>query len=130
MNYLGIRTDGPQAEFYLFQGTQQLATRTWQADRQLARNLLRELESFLGQNNLGFHEVEGLFIYKGPGSFTGLRIGITTLNAYAYAREIPIVGVSGEKWIETALRRLMSGETDRIILPEYGADPRITKPKK
>lgn len=128
--YLGLRTDAPLAEMYLYEGTTLIAEKTWQADRELAHGLLAQLESFLTAQDATFTELKGLFIYSGPGSFTGLRIGITTVNTMAYALNIAVIGSGGDDWRELAVARLEGGESDRIVLPKYGADARITKPKK
>lgn len=128
--YLGLRTDAPLAEMYLYKDTTPVADKTWQADRQLAYGLLAQLETFLAAHDVVFTDLTGVFIYSGPGSFTGLRIGITTMNTMAHALGVPIVGVGGDDWREQAVARLASGDSDRIVLPHYGADARITKPKK
>lgn len=128
--YLGIRTDSPVAELYLYEGTELKAEKTWQADRQLAHGLLGQLEAFLAGHGTAFHDVKGLFVYRGPGSFTGLRIGITVMNTIAYSESIAIVGVDGDTWKQDALVKLESGENDQVVLPFYGAEARITKPKK
>lgn len=128
--YLGIRTDSPRAEMYLYRGTEQIAEKTWQADRELAHGLLTQLEIFLVAHGVSFTELTGLFIYSGPGSFTGLRIGITTVNTMAYALDIAVVGAGDDDWRDRAVARLEGGESDQIVLPQYGAEARITKPKK
>lgn len=128
--YLGIRTDSPVAEFYLYDGIELKAQKTWQADRQLAHGLLGQLERFLSEQELTFADLTGLFVYRGPGSFTGLRIGITVMNTIAYSEATPIVGGEGGGWRQTAVTRLEGGENDQVVLPLYGADPRITKPTK
>lgn len=130
MMYLGIRTDSPLAEFYLYRDDELLAEKTWQADRQLAHGLLGELESFLKTHGITFQDFTGLFVYQGPGSFTGLRIGITVMNTIAYAQTLPIVGSSDDAWRETATAKLSAGKTDHVVLPIYGAEARITKPIK
>ena len=128
--YLGIRTDAPLAEFYLYEGLVKTANKTWQADRQLARGLLGELETFLTEHELVFTDITGLFIYRGPGSFTGLRIGCSVMNTMAYALPAPIVGAVGEQWQTEAVQKLVAGTNEEIVLPLYSSDARITKPKK
>lgn len=128
--YLGLRTDSPLAELYLYEGASLVAEKTWQADRELAHGLLAQLETFLAAQQTSFSDLKGLFIYSGPGSFTGLRIGITTVNTMAYALDIALVGAGGDEWRAQAVARLGQGESDRVVLPHYGADARITKPKK
>lgn len=128
---LGIKTDNPVAEFVLFDAKGELlGQRQWEADRSLARYLLQEIEHFLTTHGIGFQQLTGLFVFEGPGSFTGLRIGVTVMNTLAYTLEIPIVSTRGDQWQEDAVKRLKSGEKDAIVLPVYGADARITQPKK
>ena len=98
----------------------------WQADRQLARGLLAYLRDQVGD----FHEITGIGVMKGPGSFTGLRIGITVMNTLADDLDVSIIGETGENWRETALSRLQNDQNDRIVMPEYGSDAHITKPRK
>lgn len=130
MIFLGIKTDSPDAELYLYDEDTLSAEYTWGANRTLARDLLSTIETFLDNNDTKLAELNGLFVYKGPGSFTGLRIGITVMNTLSYALAVPIIGSSGDRWHKDALERLQLGVTDEIVLPEYGANPRITKPKK
>jgi len=75
-------------------------------------------------------DLNGIAIYKGPGSFTGLRIGLSVANTLADSLNLPIVSETGESWIEQACTRLQKNENEHIALPEYGAEPHITKQKK
>jgi len=106
--------------------------RVWNAERNLARDLLGEIEKLFARNDLAkkWEDLTGVIVFRGPGSFTGLRIGITTANAIAYGREVPVVGTTGDNWLASGLKKLTDGQNDKIVLPEYGAPPRITKPKK
>jgi hypothetical protein len=52
------------------------------------------------------------------------------MNTIAYAENISIIGEQGDDWRAVAVRRLLGGENDKVVLPHYGADPRITKPTK
>jgi tRNA threonylcarbamoyladenosine biosynthesis protein TsaB len=102
----------------------------WQADRQLAKGLLAYLHDQLEAHGKSLDDVTGIGVFTGPGSFTGLRIGLTVLNTLADANAVPIVGCRGEQWQAEALGRLQAGENDRIALPFYGSDAHITTPRK
>lgn len=103
--------------------------REWRADRTLARYILQFLRDNLEEFG-GLEAIESIGIMRGPGSFTGLRIGLTVMNTLAYELQVPIVGASGELWRDDAVRRLQRGEDDRIVLPEYGGEAHITRPKR
>ena len=98
----------------------------WEAGRTLARGLLSFIQEKVGD----VKNISGIGIMRGPGSFTGLRIGMAVANTLADGLGIPIVGETGDSWRESALGRLSSGEDDQVILPFYGGDAHITKPKK
>ncbi|QQG51048.1 MAG: tRNA (adenosine(37)-N6)-threonylcarbamoyltransferase complex dimerization subunit type 1 TsaB [Candidatus Saccharibacteria bacterium] len=102
----------------------------WQADRQLAKGLLQYLQEQLQKNGKTFQDITAIGAFTGPGSFTGLRIGLTVLNTIADSEKLPIVGAGGENWQSDTLARLQSGENDQIVLPFYGGDAHITKPRK
>jgi tRNA threonylcarbamoyladenosine biosynthesis protein TsaB len=101
----------------------------WQSDRNLARNLLKHVHELLLSNKFDWSDIRAIGVFKGPGSFTGLRIGLTTANTIADGLNIPIVGSVGDDWQDLALNRIKNNETDKIVLPEYGSDAKITTPK-
>ena len=103
---------------------------TWEANRELAKGLLSYLQTQLESQQKTWKDLTGLGVFKGPGSFTGLRIGITVLNTIADSEKIPIVGETGEDWREKAIERLTRNESDKIVLPEYGGEANITQPRK
>lgn len=125
-----LKTASPTTELRLLKPDgNMLLDDAWKSDRQLSSQLLEHLSGLLGRQHLTWDALTGLVVFRGPGSFTGLRIGATVANAIAYAQEIPIVGTIGEDWVETGLQRLASGESDTQVVPHYGAPPNITKPK-
>jgi tRNA threonylcarbamoyladenosine biosynthesis protein TsaB len=102
----------------------------WEANRELAKGLLGWLQEKLGEQGKTWQDLTGIGTFAGPGSFTGLRIGLTVMNTLADSLNIPIVGERGEQWQNEALRRLNGGENDRIVLPFYGSEANITTPRK
>lgn len=128
---LALRTDAPEVEYALLdKDGREIVREKWLAERRLAQELLGRLQALLADQQHTFSDLEGLIGFRGPGSFTGLRIGLTVLNTVAYAESVPVVGTMGEDWVRQGIERLVRGEDDRVVLPEYGAEARITKPKK
>lgn len=62
--------------------------------RRTSEVLPGEIEALLKRHSLTPRALTGLVCGLGPGSFTGLRIGLATLKGLAYALRIPITGVS------------------------------------
>lgn len=129
MLILTLRTDKPEAELGLCKHDQAVAALAWQAHRALAETIHSKIKETLTQANYQLTDLDGMIVFRGPGSFTGLRIGISVANALADGLQLPIVGAVGGDWIADGMRRLKKGENDRLVLPEYGAPPHITAPK-
>lgn len=128
---LALKTAGEVSELYLLDEGAEFAVikeKKYQAGRELGKILLGSIEQFLPEKS--FDKISGLIVFSGPGSFTGLRIGITTMNAIAYSKNIPIVGVGNENWLKLGMERLKNNENDRTVIPNYGAEPNITMGKK
>lgn len=103
---------------------------SWEAGRELAGGLLKFLQTELEKLGKTWHDIEAIGVFLGPGSFTGLRIGMTVMNTMADSLNVPIVGATGSDWQSIALERLKSGQNDKILIPEYGSEANITKPRK
>ena len=102
----------------------------WESGRTLAKGLLGYLQDNLAKHGKVWADISGIVAYKGPGSFTGLRIGLTVLNTFADSESIPIVGTTGDDWQLVGIARLTAGENDELVMPEYGAEAHITTPRK
>ena len=102
----------------------------WLADRELADKLIGYLRSELAKRNKTWADITGIGVFQGPGSFTGLRIGLTVMNTIADDMSIPIIGATGDDWEAKVLERLLVGESDGLVMPLYGRDANITTPRK
>lgn len=56
--------------------------------------LPQEIDTLLTRHRVRLADLEGFIVGLGPGSFTGLRIGVATVKGFAYALDKPVVGVS------------------------------------
>jgi tRNA threonylcarbamoyladenosine biosynthesis protein TsaB len=131
MIILTLRTDNPQAEVGLYENEKQLSYKTWGAHRMLAETLHQTIDEVLQSAGKKLDSIEGIVYYKGPGSFTGLRIGLSVANALAYGLQVPIVGIQNpENWLEKGLDAIKVGQNDSSVIPEYGAPVHITTARK
>jgi tRNA threonylcarbamoyladenosine biosynthesis protein TsaB len=102
----------------------------WEAARTLAKGLLGYIEANLEKHNKTWQDINAIGVFEGPGSFTGLRIGLTVMNTIADSQAISIVGGRGGDWQISVLAKLSEGKNDKIVLPFYGSDAHITAPRK
>lgn len=130
MLILTLRTDKPESEIGLYDGDKKITYETWTAHRQLAETLHTKIRELLSGQGKDWSDIEGLVVYRGPGSFTGLRIGISVANALADSYVAPIVGTTGQDWLGDGLERLTRGDNDQRVMPEYGGEIFTTSAKQ
>jgi tRNA threonylcarbamoyladenosine biosynthesis protein TsaB len=127
---IAINTATDSTELWLYGENGDLVqTDTWESGRQLSSQLLIHIEALLHAQKSTWKELHAIAVFRGPGSFTGLRIGISVANAIAYAQSIPIVGGVGDNWLKEGLERLANHASDQQVVPYYGAPANITKPR-
>ena len=56
--------------------------------------LNKTLEELLLENNLQSKDIDAVSVSEGPGSYTGLRIGVSVAKGFCYAKNIPLIAVS------------------------------------
>ena len=74
------------------------------------------IDDVLKQSNLTFQDLNAVAISKGPGSYTGLRIGVSAAKGLAFALNIPLIAVDT---LEVLARKI--SVTDGIIIPMLDA---------
>ena len=130
MLILTIKSDAPRAALSLYNDHELLKQEVWLADRTLADTIHLKIDELLKSSSKDWADISGLVCFEGPGSFTGLRIGLSVGNALAYGLNAPIVGSRGKNWEQAGIKKLLGGKNETIIIPYYGAEPHITPPKK
>lgn len=94
MLVLGIETSGRAGNIALVQDQTLLAERELTASgRRHARTLVPEIREILKQLKLSLSDLGGVAVSIGPGSFTGLRVGVVCAKTLSYSLECPVSAV-------------------------------------
>jgi len=91
---LAIDTSTDTASLAIVQDNEVLAELTWRCGQNHTTQLLTHLAHLLNQSKLNLQSADGIIIARGPGSFNGLRVGVSTAKGLAFSLGIPIVGIS------------------------------------
>ncbi len=73
---------------------QLLASREVNGDYTHAENLTRFIEQVMQESGILLKELDAISVSKGPGSYTGLRIGVSTAKGLCYALHKPLIAVN------------------------------------
>lgn len=96
--------------------------------------LLRHIKEALDKEKLRFEDLNLFAVVTGPGSFTGIRIGLATMRALSMAAKVPVVGISSfemfaapraghvnliavESWREELYFQALDGKGAEVIPP-------------
>ena len=74
-----------------------------------AKTLAPAIQKLLAQDGLSPKDLHAIAVVQGPGSFTGLRVGIATAKVMAYALQIPIVAIDT---LEVIAQQVSDSRTD------------------
>jgi tRNA threonylcarbamoyladenosine biosynthesis protein TsaB len=102
----------------------------WSAPRGQGSELLPRLLGLLGRQGMTLRAVTGVGIGIGPGSFTGLRVGVSLAKGLAAGLAIPVVGVpSLEAWLDAepgaAAALVRAGAAEVWAVTRGDPDPRL-----
>lgn len=94
MKILALESSAKAASCAVLSDGELLAS-AWQATGLThSRTLLPMVEDMLKNSELSVQEIDAVAVAAGPGSFTGLRIGIAAVKGLAWAAEKPCIPVS------------------------------------
>lgn len=71
-----------------------IAELTWNTGQNHTTELVPNIKNMLAQKNTGMESISAIIVAVGPGSFNGLRVGLSTAKGFAFALKVPIIGVS------------------------------------
>lgn len=90
---LAIDTSTDWIGLALFDGTRVLCEQTWRSQHYHTTELVPAISEFFARTRANKRDLTGLGIALGPGSFTGLRIGMGVCKGMALALRLPVAGV-------------------------------------
>ncbi len=91
---LSIDTSTETAGVALSSQGEIIAELTWHAGQNHTTELAPNLLCIMEQTRLNLKDIDGIIVAKGPGSFNGLRVGMSFAKGLALALDIPLVGIS------------------------------------
>ena len=94
MKLLALESSAKAASCAVFEDGQVLASAWQSAGLTHSRTLLPMVEDMLRNSGCALRDVDGIAVAAGPGSFTGLRIGVASAKGLAWGAEKPCVPVS------------------------------------
>ena len=106
MIVLGIDTSGPTGGVALVSESGVIAECILDVRRTYSEHLMTALDFMLGESSLRLADIDGISVSRGPGSYTGLRMGVTVGKTLCYCLGIPLAGVSTLRAIAQAVAGL------------------------
>ena len=106
---LNIDTATPVCSVALAEDDRIISLRESSTEKSHAENLILFIEEILKEQQIAARELSAVAIGKGPGSYTGLRIGVATVKGLCYGANIPLLAVSTlETMVQFALQKIKS----------------------
>lgn len=91
---LAIDTSSEFASIALSQEGRIEAEHTWHSGQNHTVELVPAVTNLLQQMRITIDDISAIFVARGPGSFNGLRVGVSTAKGLAFAGGIPVLGIS------------------------------------
>jgi tRNA threonylcarbamoyladenosine biosynthesis protein TsaB len=119
MLILAIDTSSRTGSAALLRDSQVLAEVSGYEETPYSTRLFRDVAALQRQENFRLEQIDVFAVAAGPGSFTGLRVGLTAIKAWAEVYGKPIAAISGLAAIaaESQLGEALAGSDSRAIAP-------------
>ncbi len=112
MKILGIETSTSTGSIALIDDEEIIFEYTYQGPLEHSAWLIPAIDNLLKDASLSCQDIDGITVSSGPGSFTSLRVGVSTAKGLAQGLKIPIVGISTLDSLAWSL-----SHTEKIICP-------------
>ena len=113
---LSLDTSSPSGSVAILRDDLTLGVISTRAEENYSSRMFRHLEFLLSDLSLKLDDFDGFAVSAGPGSFTGLRVGLTAAKGWAEVYRKPVVGVSA---LEAVAVQARGGNT--VLVPALDA---------
>ena len=120
MIVLGIDTATDVVSVAVVDGEVVLAASELRSERRHAEDVTPMIDFVVKRAGLGLNELAAIAVNVGPGLFTGMRVGIASAQALAYALSLPLVGVDGLAAMAAGVPAATASHVD-IVVPTIDA---------
>lgn len=111
MKLLSLDTSTKYFSLAISDGDKFLATRTMKNDRVLSSKIISALDKLFVKAGIAPEKLDAIAVGLGPGSFTSLRVGLSTVKGLAFALNKPVVGISS---LDAAAMNVKKGSADQV----------------
>ncbi|MCP4726014.1 MAG: tRNA (adenosine(37)-N6)-threonylcarbamoyltransferase complex dimerization subunit type 1 TsaB [bacterium] len=94
MNILGIETSAGHCSIGFTGDGNETLEETDSRKNSFTESVFRLIGDVLKRSGVDKKDIDGIAVCTGPGSFTGVRVGLSTAKGLAYSMEVPLIGIS------------------------------------
>lgn len=79
-------------------------------------SLIPTILSIMHKNNVNFQGLRAIITTTGPGSFTGLRVGLTVAKGFSFCLRVPVLGISSLEWVAFSVFRKYGPLPSKLLI--------------
>lgn len=134
MKILGIDTSTKACSAALFDGNTPVCEYIINDKKTHSQKLMPIIEKMLEMSDISIEDIDAIAVSVGPGSFTGLRIGMATAKAIAHVNKIPVISVDSLETIaynieptDRKICAILDAQRTHVYTANYSYDGNILK---
>ena len=93
-----INTNGLKNTIVISKNKKTKYEKSWQVVKSSRKDILQQINKFLHEKKINLKQIKAIIVYRGPGSFTSVRVGICIANSLGFSLNIPVFGVKGNEF--------------------------------
>jgi tRNA threonylcarbamoyladenosine biosynthesis protein TsaB len=108
---LSIETSTPTSSIAIHEDGQLISSQHIHVDKSHAEYLTLSIKNLFETSGFSMNSINAVAVSKGPGSYTGLRIGTSTAKGICYALDVPLIGINSLEAMAYGMAKLQFEDT-------------------